>query len=268
MPDLLSTADAARVLGAGPTSVKRWADTGVLDCVRTAGGHRRFTREALDRFMRLRELGEPVVEELQRWVDLLISDASHELALLRARRRASSWHRVSEELAPVLRALRFRWQTEATSFGERRGVSERLSRALSSISDSLHVPPNAERALLVCIEPEEDDLPLYLAEVCLKELGWAPCWLGASVPSAEITRQVAADERIRLVYTFASEKCRDADQLRNVYTTVGSLCQRRGAAIVLAGDGAWPEVPRYGTRSRCFRELEGLSRRGRSLSAY
>ena len=45
MPDdLITTRAAAKLLGVGTTSIKRWADDGTLACVRTAGGHRRFVR--------------------------------------------------------------------------------------------------------------------------------------------------------------------------------------------------------------------------------
>jgi len=57
MPNLLSTRQVATLLGVGGSSVKRWADRGLLACVKTAGGHRRFEREAVDSFRRA--LGRP-----------------------------------------------------------------------------------------------------------------------------------------------------------------------------------------------------------------
>ena len=39
---LLTTREAAARLGVGTTTIKRWSDEGVLHCVRTAGGHRRY----------------------------------------------------------------------------------------------------------------------------------------------------------------------------------------------------------------------------------
>lgn len=261
MSELLTTAEAARLIGAGTTSVKRWADTGLLDCIRTAGGHRRFTRDALTRFARLQELGQPFVEEVQRWVDVLISETSHELALLRARRRATSWYRVGDELVPALRELRFRWAQDCGgAFVERRTASERLSRALTCVAESLHVPDNAPRVLLACVEAEEDDLPLYLAEVCLRESGWTSVWLGAAAPTSAIRQQVLSSDRIRLVLLYASEACRDSDGLREVYVTLGNLCQRRGVGIALAGEGPWPAAPRYGLRLQGLRELETWNR--------
>ena len=49
--DLMTTREAAELLGVGTTSIKRWADDGTLECVRTAGGHRRFPRAAVLRFL-------------------------------------------------------------------------------------------------------------------------------------------------------------------------------------------------------------------------
>ncbi|MEO1483980.1 MAG: helix-turn-helix domain-containing protein [Myxococcota bacterium] len=42
-PDkLMTTQEAAKLLGVGPSSVKRWADDGRLPTIKTPGGHRRF----------------------------------------------------------------------------------------------------------------------------------------------------------------------------------------------------------------------------------
>jgi excisionase family DNA binding protein len=45
--ELLTTTAAARLIGVSPTSLKRWAQAGLVECVKTVGGHRRFTRSAL-----------------------------------------------------------------------------------------------------------------------------------------------------------------------------------------------------------------------------
>jgi excisionase family DNA binding protein len=49
--DWLSIRQAGRFLGVHITTVREWADTGVLPSYRTAGGHRRFSRDELQKFL-------------------------------------------------------------------------------------------------------------------------------------------------------------------------------------------------------------------------
>ena len=44
----LTVGEAARMLGVSPKTVSRWADRGLIPCVVTLGGHRRFRRAAVE----------------------------------------------------------------------------------------------------------------------------------------------------------------------------------------------------------------------------
>jgi excisionase family DNA binding protein len=50
-PDWISLAEASRVLGVSPATVRRWSDAGRLRVFTTPGGHRRFSRSALERLL-------------------------------------------------------------------------------------------------------------------------------------------------------------------------------------------------------------------------
>jgi excisionase family DNA binding protein len=258
--ELLTTSDAARIIGVGTTSVKRWADTGLLNCIRTAGGHRRFTRDSLDRFIRLQSQDEPVVNEVTRWIDILLSEMSHELALIRARARLGSWCRVAEELDPVLVELGLRWAHGQLSIAEEHIVTERLSRSIARITESLPLLPNPPVCLLAAVESEEHRLGLHLAELCLRESGWMSIWLGACTPTEAITERVRLDRRIQLVGLSASEACLDPSLLRRVDASVGDVCRERNVALMLGGRGPWPDVPSYGVRVSGFDGFEDLRR--------
>ncbi|MBT8494320.1 MAG: helix-turn-helix domain-containing protein, partial [Deltaproteobacteria bacterium] len=67
--ELLTTRDAAELLGVGTTSIKRWADSGLLECVKTPGGHRRFPRDAVVAL--LDENQEPATAASSDWLELL-----------------------------------------------------------------------------------------------------------------------------------------------------------------------------------------------------
>jgi excisionase family DNA binding protein len=46
-----TTHQAASALGVSAGTIRRWADAGALESLRTPGGHRRFSREQLDQFI-------------------------------------------------------------------------------------------------------------------------------------------------------------------------------------------------------------------------
>lgn len=46
----LSSKDVAEILGINISTLKRWTDSGVLECSKTAGGHRKFTMQHIRNF--------------------------------------------------------------------------------------------------------------------------------------------------------------------------------------------------------------------------
>lgn len=46
--DWLPPREAAAMLGISPKTLARWADEGRLPCLVTLGGHRRFSRQAIE----------------------------------------------------------------------------------------------------------------------------------------------------------------------------------------------------------------------------
>lgn len=50
-PDWMSLSEASRVLGVSPATLRRWSDAGRLRVFTTPGGHRRFSRSALERLL-------------------------------------------------------------------------------------------------------------------------------------------------------------------------------------------------------------------------
>ena len=53
--DILSTRQVAQLLGVGEATVKRWADSGEIDCFRTVGGHRKFRLRDVTAFVQKRD---------------------------------------------------------------------------------------------------------------------------------------------------------------------------------------------------------------------
>jgi excisionase family DNA binding protein len=268
-PRLLTSAEAARVAGVGPSSVKRWADLGLLPCVKTAGGHRRIERAALMRFLREQAGTDGGADpETHAWVERLVAARRHEVdaALIDMRARLGAWHRVADALGPVIVELGRRWQAGLVTIADEHVASECLTRALGRVGDMLPSPGEGPRCLLACVEGDDHTLGLSLAELCVRELGWLPVWLGRRTPRAEILRMVH-EGRAEIVALSASAASCEAALLASVAEEVGAACRERGAALVLGGTGAWPSTPGHGSRLASFADFHDFATRAAAQRA-
>lgn len=255
--ELLTSAEAARVLGVGTATVKRWTDAGILRCERTAGAHRRFDPAEVARFARAQgtggvDPGEARLDRILSMRDPLVLHAH----LLGERARLGSWAEVGEELGPVLESIGRRWIEGRLTIVEEHELSERIARALSRAAESLPTPPGAPRALLAAAEGDEHTLGLALAELVFREAGWRTVWAGRHVPAAEIAASIA-NRDLELVALSASPASRP-ETLAAELDVLGPACRAAEAPLLLGGTGPWPEYPACGRRVRGFAELRGL----------
>lgn len=250
----LTTVEASDLAGVASSTLKRWADQGLLPCVRTAGGHRRFERFALERFLREQaEVPGRREAELTSWVGLLIAGRRHEVdaLLLEARARLGAWYRVADELGSLLTKLGEQWAGGLLTIAEEHLVSDGVTRALARVGQSLPTRMPGSKCVLACAEGDEHTLGLSLAELCLVELGWTPLWLGARTPTVEAIR-LAEKSAARMVAMSASAGSSDAAKLGQIASQVGAECRAHDIDLVFGGEGAWPDAPTHGVHLRSF----------------
>ncbi len=251
---MLTTTEAARAASVAPSTIKRWSDRGLLPFSRTAGGHRRFARFDIERLLREQRasvsLGDPVATE---WVRCLVDGRRHEIdgGLLEARGRLGSWWRVADELAVALVEMGKQWECDRLSIADEHVASNGLGRALARIGDALPIRLDGPKCVLACAGEDEHTLGLSLAELCLRELGWTPLWLGRRTPVAEVVRLVQSGH-VSLVAMSASALLRDERALQATADELASACQDADVGLVLGGAGAWPDRPAFGVRLSSF----------------
>ena len=261
----LTSADAAEFLNIGVSTVKRWADEGIVPCIRTAGGHRRFERSALIAHA-ARALATNLSQtETSRWIDALLAEGSaHQVAaaLHSARHRLGAWWRVARELGLVLAEVGRRWAEGELSILQEHSASERLSRGLTLVMESIPTPPEGRRALLLTAEGEEHTLGLALVELCARESGWVTHWCGRGTPFSELEGPLSSGE-IDLVAVSASPYAHNPEDLEAQCDLLEALTEPHGITLVLGGGGAWPSSPKHGVRIRRFESLHELLYQGR-----
>ena len=261
--DLLTTTEAARIAGVGTSSVKRWADSNLLRCVRTVGGHRRFRREELERFLCEHGSSLATVSHGIEWVELLLHAGTLEIQgeILRARDRLGAFFRVADELGEALVELGARWQRGEIGVIEEHIASEKLARALQRVAESIPGQGDDPACLVAAAEQDEHTLGLSLLELCLREASWTCLWAGRKTPLDEVTR-LASDGAVNMVALSASLASSDAAMLAEQARRVGDACLRAGVIFVVGGSGAWPKL-KYGTRFRDFASFAQMAREWR-----
>ena len=258
---LMSSAAAARFLKVGESTIKRWADEGGLLCVRTSGGHRRFSREVLEEFRRFQKVQVSAetqqLDVTQHLLEMLLTlgtPLALEARLLSERARLGSWWRVADGLSDVVHTLHSRRASGALSLLDEHLASERMTRALLHLGSAMPVSEDAPRALFCCAEGDEQTLPLSLAELSLKELGWHTLWPGRRTPMSAVAA-ASASHGLSLIVLSASERARDVESLLAQSVLVGRACRLHGVALLLIGSGPWPEQPAFGHTVRDHRML-------------
>lgn len=264
---LLTTREVAELMGVGPTSVKRWADTGLLPCVRTAGGHRRFNRSEVDRFA---DHHQPIVAgqaDLQGWERVLRQSPDvHQLQgrLLAMRASLGSWAQTADAFAPVLKHLHARGVQNQIESVEQCAAIEQLHRAVAQLASSIPLQAETHTCLLATACEDAHTLGLSFAELTARETGWSTRWIGPAARLVDLEAYVRAKD-VDVVALSASEWAGDTAKLAEWLEQLGAACAERGAVLVFGGSAAWPTPPPRGARVSSFVEFASLLQKHEDL---
>lgn len=262
MEEYITSTSAAKLAGVGVSSIKRWADDGKLRTIRTPGGHRRLIRSDFMAFLRDPE-GHSVLDPDEKvgieWADAMLELDFHALQakLLVARGRSGSWLKTMDELSLGIAETGVRWTEKSITIAQEHIATDLLSRALSSIYESIPVAPNAPVCLLSNVEGDLHTLGLSMLQVVLRELGWRCVWLGASTPMEEI-RQYLQSQNVELVALSASKYSSNTEVLKAQLDFIANACRETKTQLLIGGMGAWPEELPYGTRATSLKSLSNL----------
>ena len=280
----LSTNDLAILLNLNVSTVKRWADSGRLVCIRTPGGHRRFSLEDVYAFLRARgydprslaplmqarepdgELNEAI--RYRRWDrlrDCLVARA------LEGQIREAVKLFVAMHLAGVQPCeLCDRLVTPAEEQVGRGVARNYLGIAEAHLVSHVLVSAVAEmrphwrsyreqpfRALCGALTPDVDELPFQCANQLLISEGWNTLPLGANVPGESF---ISAMERyLPALVCISSSVVHDPIGFRADCERVCAVAEAMGSRVVL-GNGAAPVMNGHsaGTVLTLVRDTRGL----------
>ena len=262
---MVSSTQAASILGVHVASVKRWADQGRLRCIRTPGGHRRFSLAEVEALGS--EFRSGPDEFRGRLLRALISgkQLEAESVLLEFWGNVGRWEIVGDAVGLMLEEIGEAWAAGRLNITEEHVASETLLRSLGRIQLMVPRSKSARVCALATAPGDEHTLGLAMTELVLAEHGWQSLWLGRFSPTDTLC-EVAARSDVDMVAVSASAFSSMPNVLTDLVCRVGPIAKAAKTSLVLGGSGAWPEGVFESERVRSHSDFGRLLRRlgGRS----
>jgi excisionase family DNA binding protein len=259
---MVTTAQAARALGVGVSSVKRWVDDGVLPAYKTAGGHRKLCLADVLRLAREKEFPHLDLKQLPlalptaappRDVDaatslyhhLLAGDADAAEGIVRAAYfGGQALGAVADSVVrPAMAQIGLDWQNGRIDVMHEHRATHICAQAIVGIKQLLERRRTlGETPGAVGGSPEGHwhTLANLLAEVVLVEAGWNVVNLGPNTPIASF-RKAIKELRPRLIW-LSVNPLTESDRFLTDYVPLFDDARHADVAVAIGGQGLTEEI--------------------------
>ena len=253
MTDSLTTKAVAKLLRVSEATVKRWANSGLLQSDKTVGGHRRFSLNAVAHLRRELGIG-PGADTPSRQSapkkGSVILPATVEFAdtLLRADEKEAGAMLVQAYLSGAALTTLF----DETITGAMHRVGELWFNGSITVADEhlatrvvfgslqtlsavmMPVQPNGLKAICCGIEGDLHELPVQLGRIILESEGWEVQSLGPNTPLFALSEMVAR-QRPQLV-CISARSISDLDRATAEYSQLRKITGKLGVSVVIGGE--------------------------------
>lgn len=247
----LTTKEVARLLQVSEATVKRWADDGLLQSSKTAGGHRRFSTKSIASLRREKGIASaPVLSEPMkgrapspsssaRFTELLLQGQEKEAAalLIHAYMEGQSLVELFDKtITNAMHEVGDLWFRGEITVADEHLATRAVLSALQGLR-AVVVPagPTGMKAICCGIDGELHELPVHLAEIILETEGWDTRNLGPNTPLFSL-REMVAQQRPQLV-CISARNIGELDRATSEYAQLRKVTERLGASVVLGGEG-------------------------------
>ncbi|MAV55497.1 MAG: hypothetical protein CMJ28_06020 [Phycisphaerae bacterium] len=256
MKQLLSPKDLARATGVSESSLKRWADSGRLECHRTAGGHRRIQLAEAVRFIRdssisvvepsllgitmQRHPSEGSENSNEHFSELVLSGREEESIGFLSHEYLSGSSFASLCDGPVRHCLEqvgHAWarttgnQEKNTRIAEEHRAVDIILQALQQLRRMVQSPETAPVAIGGAPSGDPYLVPSLCAALSLLGDGWRTANLGPSSPF-EVLRTAAIRAKAKLVWVSVSVDSPDANLRQGLEMLSETMLGMNGSVIV------------------------------------
>jgi MerR family transcriptional regulator, light-induced transcriptional regulator len=283
MTDSLTTKGVAKLLRVSEATVKRWADSGLLQPDKTVGGHRRFSLNAVAHLRR--ELGirpgadQPSPQKAQKteridlppavqFADTLLRADEKEAGavLVQAYLSGAALTTLFDEtVTKAMHHIGELWFKGNITVADEHLATRVVFSALQTLSAVvMPVHPTNQKAICCGIEGDLHELPVQLGRIIFESEGWEAQSLGPNTPLFALSDMVSR-QRPHVV-CISARSISDLDRATAEYGQLRKITRKLGVSVVIGGEGFRDPVFRERFPSEFYADnFAGLAKFIRSL---
>jgi len=267
MNHTLSSKQVAELLGVNESSVKRWADSGMLSCYKTPGGHRKFKKNDILIF------SSKYSYELKKNIHLRQEPANMQKQsldfekikkLLLIKLLKGSDDEITEYLyslhitglsitdlydiviSGTMHSIGEMWQMKKISIEDEHISTSKIIKAIIRFHGKLQPEiKNGLTAFCGCPEKEFHELPLLSVNNILQYKGWNTIYAGVNLPVKSFISGIKLykPDLVCLSATIAEDKERFLIDIKKIYSTA----KKSGSYFVIGGSAVKgiPDIQSY-----------------------
>ena len=252
--------DAAKILGVNVSTIKRWTEGGELECIKTAGGHRKFLMSHLAAFVEKNKKKNSKVNlfTLESEEDIEISyrilkgefrflnTYVLEQSLVCNREKIQQvlnglylgqypLHQIYDLIVtPVLHQIGYLWEENKLSVIQEHLASQAIRDCITRLQGIIRIPEHREEKAL-CLTPSKElhDIPLKMVDHILEARGYTILYSGQLTPVKRVEEAFAAYRPNRLY--ISSTTVDDRHELQNDINQLCDIAQTHNCDVYVGG---------------------------------
>ncbi len=254
MTDSLTTKAVAKLLRVSEATVKRWANSGLLQSDKTVGGHRRFSLNAVAHLRRelgigpgadtpsrqtAQKRGSVVLPATGQFADTLLRADENEAGAMLVQAYLSGAALTTlfdETITGAMHHVGELWFNGSITVADEHLATRVVFSALQTLSGVvMPVQPIGLKAICCGIEGDLHEVPVQLARIILESEGWEVQSLGPNTPLFALTEMVAR-RRPQLV-CISARSIAHLDRATAEYSQLRKITGKLGVSVVIGGEG-------------------------------
>lgn len=247
----LTTKEVARLLQVSEATVKRWADDGLLQSSKTAGGHRRFSTQSIASLRREKGIAAgptlpspkkrraPSISSSEKFKELILRGEEKEAAalLIHGYMEGQALSTLFDKtITEAMHEVGELWFRGTITIADEHLASRVVLNALQQMKGVVaSAGPSGMKAICCSIEGDLHELPVHLAEIILETEGWDTRNLGPNTPLFSL-REMVTQQRPQLV-CICARSIADLDRATAEYAQLRKVTTKLKASVVIGGEG-------------------------------